>query len=1173
MTEFNAVECPLDGINLVEAAAGTGKTYNIETLVLRAVLELGNNEDGNGDKAPGFSIQNLLLVTFTNAAASEMKGRVFKALGKAISTMSAYVDGGDWEQIPDDVYEREKKVLRHAIDAGKTPEDCLRRLRAAAGDFDKAQISTIHGFCHRILLDFSFERGGLADMEILQSDRDLIARMAEDHYRKMLLDRSAWGDAAFVPMDANSFIYRITKLVEDPKLMLIVSGEVPPNDLESAKREFIAAYEQLVETPTEPEWDELMCFMKTSASLYGKDSISEHLAALKARRNPICADLEEFDYFTEGEYLSMMNGKHKKTWMAKFDGDVRKPVAATMRTVEKMQWLRRLICGATIVKAAAEIRRKLAESKLIARQMSNNDLIQMAAESMTTNPRFAECVSGKYRFGIIDEFQDTDPTQCDILTKMFVERSDRPLFMVGDPRQAIYAFRGCDLDSYLDFAERHASRRYTLSRNFRSSDTLVEKFNDFFHRHNNPFMTTGFSLPELGSSNKRKCVLLARNDRGDFAEDPQPLKFADCDNVEAMAADAVTEILTSGKFGLEENKDGQMTRRAVRPGDFAVLVRNWREADEIKRLLSLRGIPAAHYKRRSVFATPEAKTLYTYLNAVVHDNDAKSAADACRGEIPGRGIFKLRDATEETKNAIMTMFAKLLDTWRKESFTAMMDLALERNDVHRRWSRLPDGGQKLANIELLCDILRENELRHRIAPDETLKFLGRSMENAEFLVDTYPEPPADAADQVVLTTIHSSKGLQYNIVINAGLTAMSKNKGGDKEFLSEELKRQVLDIVPDGTAQAKVMLSNFQEKLRLAYVSLTRATAMSLILMKELTSPTSVLYWLTTSCRDIPVGSFEESKFLETIKETKGQLGLGLPPEWRIVIGDGSEKRYRAESFDGTLQKREYDANPDRDWKTCSFSSLALHSAGRLPGREDDEQNPEDEMMPTNQFPRLSGTVFGSMLHELLEKLDFNAGHDEIKLKVLQDHNYGDLSDEEAEHVTGMLVNTLDADLGGFRVKDIPDTCRRSEMEFTFALKKEFDASDIQELLGLEKESRRVSGGFLTGSIDLMFKQDDKFHIVDWKSNLLASYDAPHLEVAMRDNQYEMQLAIYMVALIKFLKLRTGRPNFNENDYDRLCGGAHYVFMRGVDQDDPQAGVYTSKPDFGLLRKLEAMFE
>ena len=627
-TPLQVHEVPLAGRNLIEASAGTGKTFNITGLYARLVLGASIAPGAPSyDAQQGLLPEGILVVTFTKAATAELKERIRLRLAQLTQT---FVDGapllfnGEAEPFCAEVWSR---VLAEGLD----PAPLLAQLRLALATLDQAAISTIHSFCQRLLSEQAFEAGFDFGRTLLEDESEVLAEITQDFWRsKVYCASKSWVQylrSRKIDVSALSKLAQAQKNL-DPATILPLPAASDPLDIEQRWQRAVAACQgvwdadAVVSAIRGALQDNLFTPAKARALGFVADTpwrgaverffsqptqpIPELLALLKssyldgavsaaAKKKGLSAPQHDFFAALENLYLAQQN------------------VALDMDLCLK-HWL--LAFGDYV---RSELRRRKAQ----AGQMSFDDSITTLAAALQ-NPLRAQNlldkVRQKYQAALVDEFQDTDPQQFAIIDALF-GRSDgaaasTPFFMVGDPKQAIYAFRGADVYAYLR-ARSQADACYSIDTNFRS-DTDVVAFVNALFAPADAFVERKISHPHILAKHSGASKLTCKDDRGavhafvfDGGKNPQYAERA----LMAGVADEIAAVLNQAARG-EALLDGV----ALSPKDIAVLLPSHRQAGEMKKALAQRGIAAVMQTRESVFASSEAKGLYAVLAAIEHDS-------------------------------------------------------------------------------------------------------------------------------------------------------------------------------------------------------------------------------------------------------------------------------------------------------------------------------------------------------------------------------------------------------------------------------------------------------------------------------------------------------------------------------------------------------------------------
>ena len=1090
---------PLDGVRLIEASAGTGKTFTLTTLVLRLLLERGA------------TMAQILAVTFTRAATQELRQRVRRRLRLARRLLDAAPDVLQGEAVPT------LAVLQAAI--ARDGEARVReRVEAALLQIDEATISTIHGFCHRALREFGFRAGLLAEQRVIDDPGEVWAEVAAEVWRAASNRIPGAGD-----VDLHALL---AALWESPDAL---AGDLPKlcDPLRAMH----------------PERDE-----------------SEMAVALHALRDTATA-----------RYEALM--------------------------------ARRGLCD---------------QDRLIERVWRASD-----------EADFAAALSARWPYRLIDEFQDTDPRQWAIFKHMHeAGTEDAPgwLCLIGDPKQAIYRFRGGDLATYLaakDYAIARggASAVVALGANYRSTPAVLRAIETVFTAHPLPFHVDAIDfLPVEAGSDARDDDLCI----GDAAvpgmtlhwlpkapHDPKGppnsalrkgLRNKD-DEFEVMrdaATRAIADLLAQGTLRVED------TVRPLRPADIAVLTQTNDQAATMQRALTRIGIAAATLSGANVFAGDAAEDLHALLASLLEPADPGRFRAALATRLLGFDAVAIHalDADDRAQQVWQARFADAADAWRQRGpLPALLPFIV---DAAPRWLAEADGQRRLTDTLHLAELLQaESALRSGAA--ELLHWFARQRADATNDETRQLRLESDAG-MVQIVTIHKSKGLEYPVVVlpfaawrgeppTRGLVAREfQNKQGRPA--RAWTRKGVLE-----PAQADVIAKNVEreeqaEQQRQLYVALTRAKhALHVVWSRNDHVKRTALHWILHS---------GESTGLKD--DTLDYAGMQARIE-QIAAQSGGSIVVRPFDPDAPLARpsRERDAAAAVAPRTPTrvlAGGLRLHSFSSLHARSEDGDSARgagDESLavvePDADDATLGGTTFGNAVHAVLEEADAaawrrDAGDDEDRVPASQRallesalRRQGlTITPSHLAQTARLVSRALNVALpGGVRLCDWPANRVIRELPFHFRLRPlRIDALHaLLQAHGYPRARRPVSGmldGLMHGYVDLVYRDaHGRHHVLDYKTNRLPAYDPDSLRRAVQVQDYDLQYLIYLVALRRWLRLRHG------DDYDdaRHLGGAAYLFLRGIDPsvegvDDGECsrrGVHIDPVDPALLVALDAFFD
>ncbi|WP_406233819.1 exodeoxyribonuclease V subunit beta [Isoptericola jiangsuensis] len=1182
---------PLQGIGLIEASAGTGKTFTLATLFTRLVVE------------QGLRIGQILAVTFTDAATQELRKRIRERL--ALAARLVDLPPAD-DEAPDALLTRQV-LQRHLDEGGESAAALKRRLQVAADEIDLASIFTIHGFCTRVLREHALESGHTFDPpELLASDRELLEELAADLWRVHANDPATlepllwlWSNPDALASDLRALLAspplypRPQPLaVEDPRLALQAAAA----DLSLAVREHGEQFFLDLCEAVDNKW-----INGVSYKLGWLHALGRQLLAWAAR-----GDASEL--MKDGHLQALLPEALVAKTNKKFgDRTPSSPLQAPLQRyvallAQRDQWLRAASLN-FLHSLREEATQRLAMLKRTRRVQTYDDLIDGVAHALEGAQRLelVRKLRLQYRIALVDEFQDTDDRQWGIFHTVFGDSPEvrelglaPALFLIGDPKQAIYGFRGGDIHTYLK-AKQAARPAPPLDQNFRSRPSVLRALQALYDNGgDDAFLEAGIGFEPVRPGGVRTDEDYLR----DSAAAPAlTLRVLRSEGDKAMSADASRAAATQACVAaihqtlLDARAGTAVLRgRAVQPGDIAVLVRSHREATLVQRALAAVGIPAVAAGKQSLFSTSEARDLRALLLALLQPADEGRLRAALATVLLGQRASAI--ASMEREGDLQRAFQAQLLHWRERwqrggPFAVVADVCAAQGE---RLLALIDGERRLTNYLQLGELLQEASAQ-ALGMHGLLDWLQGQMANADQNDEQQLLRLESDARRVQIITLHKSKGLEYPLVYLpfVGIFGGASNNAGHCTVHVDgerQLHWKLDDDEAWKAASGQRDREQCAEDARLLYVGLTRAEHALWIAIGDLAG----------------LGKTRLAPLLGDLQ------ALHAHPDVHI---DDSDPVLRLPQLpveqDGELPAvRSLTRRVPHDWWVYSFTQLAHADAGddveaaatELPAPAADEpagaELPLEPALPEPAAadaapldPRFMGSRFGNVLHEALENVDFAAwggwtadqpapeGQVDLLRKALHDEGYADEDLDDGVAVLVPLVgHTLTVALPeGGALHSLGEGERRAEIEFHFAIEPTAVPALLQLLHAHGISSarrgfglRRRLEGLMTGKIDLTYVRDGRWYVLDYKSNRLPGYSPDLLQIAMRHSEYDLQALIYTVALHRWLRFRLGRSY----DYARDMGGIRYLFCRGLDGNGNGVHVDHFAPE--LVDGLDALF-
>ena len=1162
---------PLQGRVLIEASAGTGKTHNIGLIWLRLLLERG------------LGVQQILVTTFTEAAAQELRERLRRRLVEA----EHWFASGKLVGRPDD------KLLayleQYAKDDG-TRATVLRRIELARADFDRAPIATMHALCMRIQRDFPLDTGASFQTGAPTDERTLLRECLEDFWRQRFLD----GDV-------------------DERETAVLAGGVEPllRDME----------ELLAGNPTLVAADGPDGIARLSAELRRPENIAEleRLAGDKSlyapRMRALASRLAEAANALrlDGNLFALLEeDKFKHLDAVKIGQQLSERGAAIVSThpaVVALQALRSLLQNAdllargTVVRAAHAFCREQIPRRARRRDAQTFSMLvdEVHERIVGDGGKLAERLAAAFPAALIDEFQDTDTRQFEIFDRIFqssVGVTNGLMVMIGDPKQAIFGFRGGDIAAYMR-ASAAVEQRFALLDNHRSSRALVAALNALYGKDGGGFGDTGIHYRQVSAAGVVDTkpyavdgmpvpnVLHIHHFSAALpAAQLEPLALEDC-------ANRIVELLEDAGRGIAS--------RRISPGDIAVLVPRNAQIGRLRELLAARQVPCVGSGRDSVLEGDTARDLRAILFAVLNAEDDRAVRGALTTNLLGATYADLLAWQNDVAGfeRQLEAFATWRDLARTRGVPALIDALVDRFGA--RWLARADGERIVTDLrhlgELLADVAGE---RHGL--EGLYAWLGEMADDGgsiDLRTSDARQPRIESdAQRVQLMTMHNAKGLEFPIVFLPMAWRSVGRKNPRIVKFHDEQERECADAgsIAFATNRARHFREDLEERQRLQYVALTRAVHALHVYWAERQESIDDPVRQTVPL-DLLLHGAQRSLGVEAGAATLHMLDA-LPGIAVVGRDEGAPRKYRAADLAASPRTARAPLPQLRRFRWLhSFSSLtrkvqALEhetiAADEIEAPQAPEaiaaQNdqPDDAHLLALQFQR--GPRFGDAVHKILENAAAGSvwpAQRELLVRTLQANGAraGNADETGALEAVGRLIDRVrDCDLGdGVRLGALDAAARVAEFEFQFPLRR-VSVPQLRAICVAHGHADVVPtqlafnalDGMLTGFIDLVFAHGGRYHVLDYKTNWLGArrmdYEGAALNDAMRAHHYELQALLYSVAVHRYL---CGR--LDGYTPERHLGDSWYLFLRALGLA-PGLGVWRRRWPIGLIRALDDAF-
>ncbi len=1113
---------------LIEASAGTGKTFTIENLVVRLLIE-------TTEKNAPLTLDQIAVVTFTRAATRDLRSRIRASLIRAKAAIVQFSKTGS--QCPD-------YLVPHLENGVVTSVALIKKIDEALSLFDQAHIDTIHGFCAKLLARYP-----------LESHEAISERPSEPHsYRDLV--HQAIGEFLGNTLSSSKYTQgQLKRLLGasrgnirhlQEKLLTTVEkgGDIRPNfNLQDTFKHFCSAMHHLKETHglKAPELlDDFLAKSRQYKGIYqaNKEIKPEILAA--ARRFAALFDKTEWTLtdldllITDGLlFIDLFDPSNLLKKQEKNPSTFHYPHLQRALSEELAPLIRKARHPATIYAALAHDCQRSIKQFLSKREIATHqDLLKKMAEAVK-QPRFAKRVQKTFKAIIVDEFQDTDPLQWDIFSTLFLSGSwDGSLYLVGDPKQAIYGFRQADIYTYLTAASQlNKGSTATLDTNFRSHASLIEALNFLFQS-----MHSLFPLPLVEGYLPYRAVSAGKDLKNTCTDGKGNIEFWIGDKIpyrqyetECLIPALITEIDQLNKQGIGYNQ-------------CAILVKDATQSKQIESALATAGIPTRKQRGVDLGKTKAAVQLKHLLNGILHHRHRSALLLALttrpigwsHADLLNRSLDPILNRCAHLKSILLDQgfgcfYREFMNSsWRQDGISVLESLVEDPENIsfYRDWQDL-------------ADVVTFRQQQEHFTPEGILDWLEQiqaTRDDEQEALKGYLDPDQTG---VALLTIHVSKGLEFDFVFAVGLVKKStiKEELIPTASVDKTSGKRTHVYLPVEDTDAPEYLNYCKElnaeKLRQLYVAFTRAKYRLYV---------PLLFEKNPSEEGNPTSAID--LFLERLplKMNSADAFFSFIETQQTFISCKTLEPHASPSKILTKQHPPLLVPPQQ--AKISFSPLRIQSFTSLSslGLERDEEGiktltapQEFDAQEKTAHTLPAGNETGILLHTLYEHIRFEdvrlMQHPEELIPFVSSFTIGTRYEPWNATLASILFHSLKTQLESFSLDAIRSNGCYREMPFMYSCeKKRFEN-------GLATES-----GFVKGVIDLLFEHQGKYYILDWKSNWLGPSDADYTQEkllnAIQEHAYDVQAALYVEAVKKYLKQIDPRP------FDSLFGGVFYYFVR-----------------------------
>ncbi|HEF0022994.1 TPA: exodeoxyribonuclease V subunit beta [Citrobacter amalonaticus] len=1165
---LDPLRLPLTGERLIEASAGTGKTFTIAALYLRLLLGLG----GSSAFPRPLTVEELLVVTFTEAATEELRGRIRSNIHELrIACLRESTDNPLYARLLDEIDDKKQAA---------------QWLLLAERQMDEAAVFTIHGFCQRMLSLNAFESGMLFEQQLIEDESLLRYQACADFWRRHCypLPREiaevvfeTWKGPQALLADINRYLQGEAPVIKAP----------PPDDETLASR-----HQQIVQriNALKQQWCDAVGELEGLMEASGIDR-------RKFNRGNQGKWIEKISAWAQSATQSYQLPEALEKFSQRFLEDRTKeggvvPQHPLFVAIDELLAEPLTLRDLMITRALVEIRETVAKEKRRRGELGFDDMLSRLDSALRSESGDALAAAIRTRFPVamIDEFQDTDPQQYRIFRRIWQHQPDTALLLIGDPKQAIYAFRGADIFTYMK-ARSEVSAHYTLDTNWRSAPGMVNSVNRLFGLMDDAFMFREIPFQPVKYAEKNQSLRFEFYGETQSAMTMWLMEGESCgigDYQSYMAQVCAAQIRDWLKAGLrgEAMLISGHDARPVSAADISVLVRSRQEAALVRDALTQLAIPSVYLSNRdSVFETLEAQEMLWLLQAVMapeKENTLRSALAASMMGLNARDIDML-NGNENAWDRVVDEFVGYRQIWQKRGVMPMLRALMSARQIAENLLATAGGERRLTDILHISELLQE--AASQLESEHAL---------VRWLSQHILEPDSNASSQqmrlesdshlVQIVTIHKSKGLEYPLV---WLPFITNFRVQDQAFYHDRNSFEaVLDLSEADESVALAEAERLAEDLRLLYVALTRSVwhcslGVAPLVRRRGDKKGDTDVHQSALGRLLQKGEPMDAAGLRSAIDAVCDENIVC----RIPDAVSMEPLPGTVASEASLNARRVQRTPGDNWRVTSYSGLQQRGHGiaqdLMPRLDIDatgvgEVVEEPELTP-HQFPR--GASPGTFLHSLFEDLDFTqpveAAWVQEKLEL------GGYDADWEPVITAWVTAILHAPLNetGVSLSQLSAREKQVEMEFYLPISQPLIAENLDALIrqfdplsaGCPPLEFTQVRGMLKGFIDLVFRHNGRYYLLDYKSNWLgensAAYTPEAMAAAMQAHRYDLQYQLYTLALHRYLRHRIA-----DYDYERHFGGVIYLFLRGVDSKQPQQGIYTTRPAGELITRMDEMF-
>ncbi|AAO27116.1 exodeoxyribonuclease V beta chain [Buchnera aphidicola str. Bp (Baizongia pistaciae)] len=1172
---INVTTIPLSGKILIEASAGTGKTFSLTILYIRLLLGITNHVKYK----KGLLIKEILVVTFTEHTRAELEIRI-KTYIKIFKTACIKKYSNNYVL---------SKLLSKITDFPKT----IDILSKAENSIHELSIYTIHGFCYKILKLNKFNSELMLQNKILKHTYPLYLKISIKFWKYYF---------AFLSLDITSILleyFNNPKTLLKEILPLLNKTQLISKLTKTKRKNIVQEYYILIKKIKlfKQKWANYSHLIhseiiKTNVNkrIYTKSNLKRWInnitawATQKQTKNFFIPS--ELKYFRYSFII-------KKTTSEKILDD------KFFKFIDTFLDSKFSLKEIFIIDASLEIKAMFMQEKIKNRYFEYDDLITFCWNMVNKNNfNISQTILKKYPVALIDEFQDTNNKQYNIFKKIY--KKENLLILISDPKQAIYSFSGADITSYLQ-AKSNIKNQYFLDTNWRSSPKIINSINLLFSRLKNPFLTKNITFYPVKSSRINKTTKFEVNGKNQPA-----LRFLLNKNKNISINEYKEWIsITTAKYisywissGIKGNATITISNkvRTVNFSDIAIIVRNNLEAKTIQLELTKLNIQSLYLtSKNNIFQSKEILEILWILQAILNPNIERLLKRAMSTNIMSKNTKEIISIPNNHSYWIKLSqeFNQYLIFWNNYGILYVIQQLIINYNISNNNNLLHNFSPNIKNILYIGELLEEKSItiKNKFL---LINWLKKNITQDFYLTKPkYIKPNYEKNNYIKIVSIHKSKGLEYPITIIPFATITFNKTVSTVEKICFNLNNTKIKK----QKTLKIEKHKFSEDIRLLYVALTRSIihcsigislAQTITQKKKIQKEKSkfkinVLRYIIQSGKNhistkklyTELSILKKNKNIEIISEIPNIIkkNFQIPT---LNTNSQSLMHYQvSRKFNYNYNFTSYSQLKKNIKPSTMYSTLNTKKLFELNVKK--KHCFENKILTPHTFP--SGKIYGTLLHKILKNISFHKSiNSNWLLKKLSEYNL----DKRwclilKNWMYSILYKNLDKNYN-LRLSKLDSKNYIKELKFLLPIKKKLTALKLNNIFQTHQCSSLENKlcfhpiqGILSGSIDLVFLWKTKYFLVDYKSNWIGnsnqSYSQQNIKKIIKKHHYNFQLQLYSLVLHRYLKQHIKNYSF----YNHF-GGTYILFIRSINEIPSQNGIFYSIPNIEIIKKLEQIF-